>query len=87
MTCHWCKLGHIKKSYHRYKEFIKKNIRSTDDTKGKGNHARVVKELEYPCDVLTAESGRGKYTDTWLLRLKVHISYMPKKSTYKTIDR
>jgi len=37
-------------------------------TSGKTNQAGVVEEAdEDSCDVLTAESGKGKYSDAWLL--------------------
>jgi len=70
-SCYFCKKpGHIKKNCIKYKETLKKKDDKDSDgasTSRKSDQARVIKEAdEDSCDVLTAESGKGKYLDTWL---------------------
>ena len=56
-------------------------------TSGKLNQAGVVEEAdEDSCDVWTAESGKGKYSDAWLLDSVCTYHMCPKRewfSTYK----
>jgi len=50
-------------------------------TSKKSDQAGVVQEAnEDACDVLMAESGKGKYSDAWLLDLSVHTT-CPKKGS------
>jgi len=55
----------------KYKEMLKKRGgkgSNRTSTSGKSDQAGVVEKTdENLCDVLTAESGKGKYSDTWLL--------------------
>ena len=46
-----------------------------DSTSGKKGQAEVI---EGPCDDLTAESGKGKYSDAWLLdsRCTYQVQYL-----------
>ena len=65
-VCYWCKKsGHIKKDCFKFKEHMKKKGGS-DSTKGKGDFAGTVDDMD-PCDVLTAESGGERLSDSWLL--------------------
>ena len=61
------KLGHIKKNCMKYKEMLKKKGGKDSDgasTNGNLDQAGVVEQAdENPCDVLTAQSGKGKYSD------------------------
>ena len=57
----------------------------SENTKDKGDYAGVVED--YPCDVLTAESGRGRHSDTWLLDSGCTYHMCPRRewfSTYQT---
>ena len=67
-SCYFCKKpGHIKKNYMKYKEMMKKKDDKDSDrvsTNRKSDQAGVVEEAdEDSCDVLMAESGKGKYSD------------------------
>jgi len=61
------KLGHIKKNCMKYKEMLKKKGGKDSDgasTSGNLDQAGVVEQAdENPYDVLTAQSGKGKYSD------------------------
>ena len=61
------KLGQIKKNYMKYKEMLKRKGGKDSDgvsISGKSDQAGVVEEAdEDSCDVLTAESEKGKYSD------------------------
>ena len=67
-SCYYCKKsGHIKKNCMKYREMLKRKCGKDFDgtsTSGKSDQAEVVKEIdEESCDVLTAESGKSKYSD------------------------
>ena len=67
-SCYFYKKSrHIKKNCMKYKEMLKRKDGKDSDgacTSGKSNQVGVVKEAdEYSCDVLTAESGKGKYSN------------------------
>ena len=53
----------------KYKEMLKRKGGKNSDgasTSGKSDQAGVVEEVdEYSYDVLTTESGKGKYSDAW----------------------
>ena len=55
----------------KYKEMLKRIDDNDSDGASineKSDQVRVVEEAdEDPCDVLTVESGKGKYADVWLL--------------------
>ena len=55
----------------KYKEMLKRKGGKNSEgasTSGKLYQARVVEEADEDlCDVLTAESGKDKYSDAWLL--------------------
>jgi len=55
----------------KYKEMLKKRGGKDSDrasTSGKSDQVGVVEKAdENPCDVLTTESGKEKYSDAWLL--------------------
>ena len=77
----------------KYNEIQKrKNDKDSDgaSTNGKSDQAGVVEEAnEDSCDVLTAESGKDKYSDTWLLDSGCTYHICPKSewfSTYKPYD-
>jgi len=61
----------IKKNCMKYKKILKKGGSKDSDrasTSEKSDQAGIVKEVdENPCDVLTAKSGKGNYSDAWLL--------------------
>ena len=62
---------HIKKNCLKYKEMLQRKGGKDSDgvsISEKSDQAGVVKEVdENSCDVLTAESGKGRYSDAWLL--------------------
>ena len=68
----------------KYKEMLKrKGGKDSDEasTSGKSNQIRVVEEADEDlCDVLTAESGKDKYSDAWLLNSGAHITCAQKGS-------
>ena len=69
---YFCKKpGHIKKNCMKYKEMLKRKGGKDSDgvsPSEKSDQARVIEgAYDDACDVLTAESGKGKYSDTWLL--------------------
>ena len=69
-SCYFCKKsGHIKKNYMKYKEMLEgKGGKDSDEasTSGKSDKVEVVEQIdEDPCDVLTVEPEKGKYSDTW----------------------
>jgi len=71
-SCYFSKKpGHIKKNCMKYKEMLKRKCGKDSDwasTSGKSNQVKVIEEADkYSCGVLTAESGKGKYSDAWLL--------------------
>ena len=85
------------KAYHEklyeIQEILKRKGRKDSDgasTSGKSNQAGVVEEAdEDSCDVLTAESGKDKYSDAWLLDSGCTYHMRPKRewlSTYKLYD-
>ena len=55
----------------KYKEMLKKKGNKDSDgasTSRKSKQAEVVEKVdENPCDILTAQSRKGKYSDGWLL--------------------
>jgi len=70
-ACNYCgKPWHIKKNCMKYKEMLKK--KGGNDSNGasiseKSEQADVVEKAdENPCDVLTTQSGKEKYSDAWL---------------------
>ena len=77
----------------KYKEMLKrkdgKNFDGTS-TSEKSDQAGVVEEAdEDACDVLTAELGKGKYSNAWLLDTGCTYHMCPKWkwfSTYKSYD-
>ena len=77
----------------KYKEMLKKKRHKDSDgvsTNGKSDQAEVIEEVdEDSCDVLMAESGKGKYSDAWLLDSGCTYHMCPKRewfSTYKLYD-
>jgi len=68
----------------KYKEMLKRKGGKDSDgvsTSGKSNQAGVVEEAdEDSCDVLTAESRKGKYSDAWLLDSGCTNHMCPKRS-------
>jgi len=71
-SCYFCrKPGHIKKNCMKYKEMLKRKGDKDSDgvsTSEKSDQPGIVEEAdEDSCDVLTAESGKSKYSDAWLL--------------------
>ena len=77
----------------KYKEMLKRKGSKDSDgvsTSGKLDQAGVVKEAdENSCDVLMAESGKGKYSDAWLHDSVCTYHMCPKRewfSTYKPYD-
>ena len=67
-SCYFCKKrGHIKKNCMKYKEMLKRKGDKNSDgvsISEKSDQAGVVEEAdEDSCDVLKAESGKGKYSD------------------------
>ena len=68
----------------------KKGNKDSDGANEKANQARIVEQAdEDPCDVFTAESGKIKYSDAWLLDSGCTYHMCPKKewvSTYKPYD-
>jgi len=60
----------------KYKEILKRKGGKNSDgtsTSGKSDQAVVVEKAdEYSCDVLTAESGKGKCSDAWLFDSGAH---------------
>jgi len=91
---YFCKKpGHIKKNCMKYKEILKTKGRKNSDrvsTNGKSDQAGDVKEAnKNSCDILTAESEKGKYSDVWLLDSGAHTTSAQKRewfSTYKSYD-
>ena len=70
--CYFCKKpGHIKMNHMKYKEMLKRKDDKDSDRASvsrKSDQAGVVKQAdENLCDILTAESGKSKYSDAWLL--------------------
>ena len=67
-ACYCKKPGHIKKNCMKYKEMLKKKGGKDSDGANiseKSKQACVVEEEnENPCDVLTVQSGREKYSNT-----------------------
>jgi len=77
----------------KYKKMLKrKSDKNSDEasTSEKSDQARVVEEAdEDSCDVLTAESGKNKYSDAWLLDSGCTYHMCPKRewfNTYKPYD-
>jgi len=77
----------------KYKEMLKRKSDKDSDganTRGKSDQAGVVKKTdENSCDILTAESGKSKYSDAWLLDSGYTYNMCPKRewfSTYKPYD-
>ena len=76
----------------KYKEMLKKCCKDFDkaSTSGKSLQAGVVKEAyENPCDVMTTQSGKEKYSDAWLFDSRCTYYMCPKSewfSTYKPFD-
>jgi len=77
----------------KHKEMLKRIGDKNSDgasTSRKSDQVRVVEQAyEDPCDVLTAESEKGKYLDVWLLDSECTYHMCPKRewfSTYKRYD-
>ena len=72
----------------KYKEILKRKGGNDSDgasTSRKSDQARVFEEAdEDSCDVLTAETEKGKYLDAWLLG--VHIPLVPKKGVIQYLQ-
>ena len=69
-TCYYSrKLGHVNKNCIKYKEMLKKKGgKDSDGASRKADQVEVVEQADKdPCDVLTAQSGKYKYSDAWLL--------------------
>ena len=68
----------------KYKEMLKKKGGKYSDgvrTSGKLDQDGIVEEAdEDSCDALTAESGKVKYSDAWLLNRGAHTTCAQKKS-------
>jgi len=85
--------GISRKLYEIQRNTERKGGKDSDgaSTSGKSDQARVVEEAdEDSCDILTAESGKDKYSDAWLLDLGYTYHMYPKRgwfSTYKSYDR
>jgi len=90
-VCYYCrKLGHIKKNYFKHKKDVEEGGKNTygASTKGKSKQASVVEEAdENPCDVLTAQSGKRRYSNALLLnsRCTYHVS-KKRSSTYTSLS-
>ena len=91
-ACYYCKKsGHIKKNCMEYKEMLKKKGGEDSQrasTSGKSEQTGVVEEAdENPCDVLTAQSGKRKYSNALLLnsRCTYHVS-KKRSSTYTSLS-
>ena len=67
----------------KYKEMLKRKGDKDSDgtsTSGRSDQVGVVEEAnEDSCDVLTAESGKSKYSDAWLLDLGRTYHMRPKR--------
>jgi len=93
-SCYFCnKSEHIKKNCMKCKEMLKRKGDKDADgasTSEKSDQAGVIEEAdEDSCDVLTAESGKDKYLDAWLLDSGYTYHMCPKRewfSTYKAYD-
>ena len=91
---YFCKKpGHVKKICMKYKKMLKRKDNKDSDgacTNGMSDQAGIVEEAnEDSCDVLTAESRKGKYSDVWLLDSGCTYHMCPKRewfSTYKPYD-
>ena len=64
-SCYFCKKpGHIKKNYMKYKDMLKRKCDKDSNganTSGKSDQVRVIEKVdEVSCDVLIAESEKGK---------------------------
>ena len=82
---YFCKKSrHIKKSYMKYKKMLKRKGDKDSNgasTSGKSDQTGIVEEAdENSCDVLTAESGKGKYLDLGYLTQGAHITCAQKES-------
>ena len=73
----------------KYKEILKRKDDKDSEmasTSGKSYQAGVVEEAdEDSCNVLTAESGKDKYSDAWLLDSGC-IYHMPKKGIIQCLQ-
>ena len=92
-SCYFCKKpGHIKKNCMKYKERLKRKIAKIlmGLVSVKSQIKQVVEEAdEDSYDVLTAESGKSKYLDAWLLDSRCTYHMCPKRAwfnTYKLYD-
>jgi len=83
-SCYFCKkLAHIKKNCMKYKEMLKRKGGKDSDGASinrKSDQTGVVEEAnEDLCDVLMTETGKGKYSNTWLLVSGCTYHMCPKK--------
>ena len=83
--------GTSKKNCMKYKEILKKKgCKDSDKASGKADQTEILEQAdEDPCDVLTAQSGKGKYAVAWLLDSERTYHICPKKewfSSYKLYD-
>ena len=67
----------------KYKEMLKRTDDKDSDgasPSGKSDQAGVIKEVdEDSCDILTAELGKDKYSDVWLLDSRCIYYMCPKR--------
>jgi len=77
----------------KYMEMLKRKGDNDSDgtsTSKKSDQAGVIEKADKDsCDVLTAELGKGKYSDAWLLDSRCTYHMCPKRewfSTYKSYD-
>ena len=72
----------------KYKEMQKRKGGKDSDrtsTSEKSDQAGVAEEAdEDSCDILTAESGKGKYSDVWLLDSGCTYHMCPKREWFST---
>ena len=90
-SCYFCKKSeHIKKNCMKYKEMLKRKGDKDSDgasTSGKLDQAVIVEEAdEGSCDVLTAELGKGKYSNAWLFDSGCTYHMCPKKEWFSTLQ-
>ena len=72
----------------KYKKTLKKKDDKDSDgaiTSEKSDQVGIVEQVdENLCDALTAQSGKGKYSDVWLLDLGCTYHICPKKEWFST---
>ena len=73
----------------KYKEMLKRKGGKDSDGASfneKSDQVGVVEEAdEYSCDVLTAESGKDKYSDAWLLESGCTYHMCPKREWFLSL--